>query len=80
MLLIASLPGDYLALQAGKLREFRVPDGGLEPPDTLHMLQDWSARLQAAQGWGTWLAVAGDEVAASLAVMDQTVAGQVEIG
>ena len=81
MRLIASAPADYQALQgAVKWREFTVPEGGLEPPEILDMLPDWSARRMAAQGWGTWFAVQDGEVVASLAVKDQPVAGVVEIG
>ena len=81
MILLATLPEDYRHLQPGALwRGFTVPEGGLEPPETLEMLVGWSARLQAAQGWGTWLGVAGGEVVASLAVKEPLAEGVVEIG
>ncbi len=81
MQLIATLPVDYRDLQgADQWRGFAVPPGGLEPPEVLDMLVGWSARLQAAQGWGTWLAVWRGEVVASLAVKDPVADGAVEIG
>lgn len=80
--LIASVPEDYALLAAGgPWKGFRLPEGGLEPPEVLAMLGPWSARLQAAQGWGTWLAVTGaGEVVASLAVKAPVAGGWVEIG
>ena len=81
MRLIATQPADYAALQGeGQWRGFAVPPGGLEPPEVLAMLVGWAGRLQAAQGWGTWLAVQGGEVLASLAIMDPVAAGVVVIG
>ena len=67
MQLIASGPADYVALRgATHWRGYALPPGGLEPDAVLVMLQGWSARLVAAQGWGSWLAVRGGEVVASL--------------
>ena len=81
MQLIATLPEDYRALRdADTWRGHAVPPGGLEPPEVLDMLVGWSARLQAAQGWGTWVAVWQGEVVASLAVKDPVREGAVEIG
>jgi RimJ/RimL family protein N-acetyltransferase len=79
--LIATLPEDYRDLRgADQWRGFAVPPGGLEPPEVLDMLVGWSDRLQAAQGWGTWVAVWRGEVVASLAVKDPLADGSVEIG
>ena len=79
--LIPCGPRDYADLiGANDWRGFAIPQGGLEPEAVLLMLQGWSARLQAAQGWGTWLAVVQDEVVASLAVKDVPRDGSVEIG
>jgi RimJ/RimL family protein N-acetyltransferase len=81
MQLIATLPADYRDLRgADQWRGYAVPPGGLEPPEVLDMLVGWSARLQAAQGWGTWVAVRQGEVVASLAVKDPVAGGAVEIG
>ena len=81
MQLIATLPEDYRDLRgADQWRGFAVPPGGLEPPEVLDMLVGWSARLQAAQGWGTWVAVWQGEAVASLAVKDPLAGGTVEIG
>ena len=57
--LIATQPADYLALQAGPTwRGYRGAAGRAGTAgQCLQMLAGWSARLQAAQGWGTWLAV-----------------------
>ena len=44
------------------------------------MLVGWSARPEAAQVWGSWLAVQADEVVASLAVKDPMSEQTVEIG
>jgi RimJ/RimL family protein N-acetyltransferase len=44
------------------------------------MLVGWTARLETAQGWGSWLAVQAGEVVASLAVKDPMADGAVEIG
>ena len=79
--LIASVPADYLALiGAARWRGFAVPEGGLEPVETLQMLHHWSVRLIAAQGWGAWLAVTGGEVVASMAIKDPVQDGVVELG
>ena len=79
--LIACGPQDFADLiGAQDWRGFAIPDGGLEPEAVLVMLQGWSARLDAAQGWGTWLAVAQGEVVASLAVKDVPRDGSVEVG
>lgn len=79
--LIPSFPEDYQRLgEGGPWKGFALPEGGLEPPEVLEMLARWSARLQAAQGWGSWLAVAGGEVVASLAVKEPLAGGVVEIG
>ncbi len=81
MQLIATLPEDYRDLRgADQWRGFTLPPGGLEPPEVLDMLVGWSARLQAAQGWGTWVAVWRGEVVASIAVKDPVADGSVEIG
>ena len=81
MLLIATGPADYAALRGASVwRGYAVTPGGLEPDEVLVMLQGWSARLQAAQGWGSWLAVRGGEVVASLAVKQPLSEGTVEIG
>ena len=62
MQLIATLPADCRDLQgADNWRGFAVP------PDGLDMLVGWSARLQAAQSWGIWVAVWRGEVVAKLA-------------
>ena len=87
--LIASGPKDYADLiGADTWRGYAVPQGGLEPEPVLRMLQGWAARLQAAQGWGSWLAVTEPgpeiegvaEVVASLAIKDVAKDGRVEIG
>lgn len=79
--LIASLPQDYADLTlASKWRGLTIPEGGLEPEPVLRMLQSLAQRLHDAQGWGTWLAVAGGEVVGSLAVKNVPFAGSVEIG
>ena len=87
--LIASGPKDYADLiGADTWRGYAVPPGGLEPEPVLRMLQGWAARLQAAQGWGSWLAVTElgpemegvAEVVASLAIKDVAKDGRVEIG
>ena len=44
------------------------------------MLEGWSARLIAAQGFGHWLALAEGEVVASLVVKEPVSDGAVEIG
>lgn len=81
MQLLAAGPQDYAEIgRAGIWRGFVIPEGGLEPPETLQMLEGWSARLIAAQGWGTWLGVTGEEVVASLAVKETLADGAVEIG
>ena len=80
MILIATGAADYAALKTGSWRGFAVPRGGLEPGEVLDMLQGWSARVNAAQGWGTWLAVDQGQVVASLAVKDPVANGMVEIG
>ncbi len=81
MRLIATGPQDYLDLRESvEWRGWQVPPGGVEPVETLEMLSAWSARLHRAQGWGTWLAVEGGEVVASLAVKEPLSAGLVEIG
>ncbi len=79
--LIPTLATDYSALVgATSWRDWHVPEGGLEPADVLVMLAELCAELDAAQGWGTWLAVVGDEVVASVAVKTPIAAGRVEIG
>lgn len=79
--LIPSFPEDYQVLQAGgPWKGHTLPEGGLEPAEVLAMLARWSARLNVAQGWGSWLAVEGGEVVASLAVKEPLAGGAVEIG
>ena len=57
-LLIPTLPEDYTALRdAVAWRGYAVPEGGLKPDEVLVMLEGWSARLLAAQGWVSWLAM-----------------------
>ena len=81
MQLIATLPADYEAMQgAAEWRGYHIPQGGLEPFETLEMLVGWAGRLQAAQGWGSWVAVQDGEVVASLAIKDPARAGVVYIG
>ena len=78
--LLASGPEDYPLLNGATWRGYMLPPGGLESPEVLTMLVGWSARLQAAQGWGSWLAVEGGEVVASLAIKNPATEGTVEIG
>ena len=80
ILLIAAGPEDYQACNPPLWRGYRVPEGGLAPAPVIDILIGWSARLVAAQGWGSWIAVAGGEVVASLAVKHPLAAGTVEIG
>lgn len=78
--LIATRPEDYQALGGTDWRSYHLPEGGLEPPEVLEMLAGWTARLHAAQGWGSWVAAAAGEVVASLAVKAPMQDGCVEIG
>ena len=80
ILLIPAGPEDYRDLAAPLWRGYRVPEGGLAPAPVMEILIGWSARLLAAQGWGSWIAVAGGEVVASVAVKHPLAAGTVEIG
>lgn len=79
--LVATGPQDYAELiGTGRWRDLAIPDGGLEPAPVLSMLAALSQRLNAAQGWGTWFALAGGELVCSLAVKDLPAHGTVEIG
>ncbi len=81
MRLIATQPSDYWAFRPGGIwRGCRVPVGGLEPAPTLKMLAGLSARLQAAQGWGTWVGVVDHDVVVSIAVKRPVTDARVEIG
>lgn len=81
MRLTPTQPSDYWALKPGALwRGARVPDGGLEPPATLKMLAGLSSRLNAAQGWGTWVGVVDGVVVVSIAVKRPVTGACVEIG
>lgn len=81
LFLVPTRPADYTALNgASAWHGWQMPEGGLEPEHVLTMLAELCANLDAAQGWGTWLGVVGDEVVASAAVKAPVVAGRVEIG
>lgn len=74
-------PSAFAALrQGGAVRGHKAPEGGVEPEETLRMLERLARDLRAAQGWGTFLALDAGEVVASLAVKRPVVEGVAEIG
>lgn len=74
-------PSAFSALrQGGAVRGHKSPEGGVEPEETLRMLEGLSRDLRAAQGWGTYLALDDGEVVASLAVKRPVAEGVAEIG
>ncbi len=62
------------------MRGHKAPEGGVEPEETLRMLEGLARDLRAAQGWGTFLALEDGEVVASLAVKRPVAGGVAEIG
>jgi RimJ/RimL family protein N-acetyltransferase len=81
MILLATLPDDYLALiGAMQWLGYAVPAGGVEPDDTLRMLYGHCQQMQTAQGWGCWLAVRDQTVVGSIAVKSPVVDGTADIG
>lgn len=74
-------PSAFAALrQGGAVRGHKAPEGGVEPEETLRMLESLARDLRAAQGWGTFLALDEGEVVASLAVKRPVAGGVAEIG
>jgi RimJ/RimL family protein N-acetyltransferase len=74
-------PSAYAALrQGGAVRGHKAPEGGVEPEETLRMLESLARDLRAAQGWGTFLALDEGEVVGSLAVKRPVEDGVAEIG
>jgi RimJ/RimL family protein N-acetyltransferase len=78
--LIPATSDTYAALALGQVEGLIIPDGGVEPPDTLTMLTGHAATLTRAQGWGCWLMLRDDVIVGSCAVKAPLAKGQVEIG
>lgn len=81
MLLTETRPADAAALlRTMDCRGYGLPPGVIKPDEVPAMPEGWSARLLAAQGRGSRLAVQRGEMPASLAVMEPLSDGSVKTG